>query len=67
MLTSIPHSSPHLHRRPPWPRRLGHPPSPGMVLISVFSEEWLIFKLRDNDPIPELGNFKLEIREMAVA
>jgi predicted RNase H-like HicB family nuclease len=35
-------------------------------LVNVL-EEWLILKLRDNDPIPELGDFKLEIREMAVA
>jgi len=35
-------------------------------LISVL-EEWIILKLRDNDPIPEVGGLKIEIKELAVA
>lgn len=35
-------------------------------LIEVL-EEWLILKLRDGDPIPEIGGIKLEIKEAAVA
>jgi len=35
-------------------------------LITVL-EEWLILKLRDQDPIPEIDGLRLEIREMAVA
>ena len=34
-------------------------------LISVL-EEWLILKLRDQNPIPEINGLRLEIREMAV-
>ena len=34
-------------------------------LISVL-EEWLILKLRDQNPIPEIDGLSLEIREMAV-
>ena len=34
-------------------------------LISVL-EEWLILKLRDNDPVPEVEGLKVEIRELAV-
>ena len=30
-------------------------------------EEWLILKLRDNDPIPEVEGVDLKIKEMAVA
>jgi predicted RNase H-like HicB family nuclease len=30
-------------------------------------EEWLVLKLRDRDPVPEIGGLKLEIREMALA
>ena len=30
-------------------------------------EEWLILKLRDNDPIPEIEGVSLKIREVAVA
>jgi hypothetical protein len=30
-------------------------------------EEWLILKLRDQDPIPEIDGLKLEIRELAMA
>ena len=35
-------------------------------LIEVL-EEWLILKLRDQNPIPEIDGLKLEIRETAVA
>jgi len=35
-------------------------------LISVL-EEWLILKLRDGDPIPEIAGIRLEIKELAVA
>jgi len=35
-------------------------------LIEVL-EEWLILKLRDSDPIPEIEGMKLEIKEAAVA
>jgi len=35
-------------------------------LITVL-EEWLILKLRDNEPVPEVNGIKLEIRETAVA
>ncbi len=35
-------------------------------LIGVL-EEWLVLKLRDNDPIPEIDGIGLEIREMMVA
>jgi len=34
-------------------------------LITVL-EEWLILKLRDQDPIPEIDGMRLEIRELAV-
>ena len=30
-------------------------------------EEWLILKLRDKDPIPEVEGVELKIKEMAVA
>ena len=30
-------------------------------------EEWLILKLRDNDPIPEIEGVSLKIKEVAVA
>ncbi len=30
-------------------------------------EEWLILKLRDNDPIPEVESVNLNIRDVAVA
>lgn len=30
-------------------------------------EEWLILKLRDNDPLPKLEGVELRIREAAVA
>ena len=33
-------------------------------LITVL-EEWLILKLRDKEPVPEVGGLKLEIREAA--
>lgn len=29
-------------------------------------EEWLILKLRDNDPVPEVEGIDLEIKEMSV-
>jgi predicted RNase H-like HicB family nuclease len=35
-------------------------------LITVL-EEWLVWKLRDQDPVPELNGLRLEIRELAVA
>jgi len=35
-------------------------------LIAVL-EEWLILKLRDRDPVPEINGLRLEIRELAVA
>lgn len=35
-------------------------------LISVL-EEWLILRLRDRDPIPEIEGCKIEITEHAVA
>ena len=35
-------------------------------LIDVL-EEWLVFKLRDNDPIPIIDGLKIEILEVAVA
>ena len=35
-------------------------------LISVL-EEWLVLKLRDRDPIPEIEGHKIEITEQAVA
>jgi predicted RNase H-like HicB family nuclease len=35
-------------------------------LITVL-EEWIILKLRDRDSIPEVGGFRLEITELAVA
>lgn len=35
-------------------------------LITVL-EEWLILKLRDREPIPQVNGLKLEIRETAVA
>ncbi len=35
-------------------------------LIEVL-EEWLILKLRDNDPIPTVNGLKIEIREVANA
>ena len=34
-------------------------------LISVLVE-WLVLKLRDQDPIPEINSLRLEIREVAV-
>jgi predicted RNase H-like HicB family nuclease len=34
-------------------------------LITVL-EEWLILKLRDKDPIPEVDGLRVEIRELAV-
>jgi len=30
-------------------------------------DEWLILKLRDNDPIPEVEGVDLKIKEVAVA
>jgi len=35
-------------------------------LISVL-EEWIILKLRDKDPIPEVDGLRVEIKELAVA
>jgi len=35
-------------------------------LITVL-EEWIVLKLRDKDPIPEIDGLKVEIREVAVA
>ena len=35
-------------------------------LFSVL-EEWIILKLRDRDPIPEVDGFRVEITEQAVA
>jgi predicted RNase H-like HicB family nuclease len=35
-------------------------------LISVL-EEWLVLKLRDRDPIPEIDGLKVEITEAGVA
>jgi predicted RNase H-like HicB family nuclease len=35
-------------------------------LITVL-EEWLILKLRDRDPVPEIDGLKIEIKEEAVA
>jgi len=35
-------------------------------LITVL-EEWIILKLRDKDPIPEVDGLKIEIKELAVA
>jgi predicted RNase H-like HicB family nuclease len=35
-------------------------------LITVL-EEWLILKLRDREPIPQVNGLNLEIRETAVA
>ena len=35
-------------------------------LITVL-EEWIILKLRDKDPIPEVDGLKIEIKEVAVA
>jgi len=35
-------------------------------LITVL-EKWIILKLRDRDSIPEVGGFRLEITELAVA
>ena len=34
-------------------------------LITVL-EEWIILKLRDRDPVPEVDSFKIEITEIAV-
>ena len=31
------------------------------------SEEWLILKLRDNDPIPEIEGINLKMKKVAVA
>ncbi len=30
-------------------------------------EEWIVFKLRDKDHIPEVGGLGIEIKELAVA
>jgi len=30
-------------------------------------EEWLILKIKDNDPIPSVGGMKISIRKKAVA
>ena len=30
-------------------------------------EEWIILKLRDKDPIPEVDGLRVEIKELAVA
>jgi predicted RNase H-like HicB family nuclease len=30
-------------------------------------EEWIVLKLRDNDPIPEVDGLRVEIKEHAVA
>lgn len=35
-------------------------------LISVL-EEWIILKLKDRDPIPEVDGYKIEVSEVAVA
>jgi predicted RNase H-like HicB family nuclease len=35
-------------------------------LITVL-EEWIVLKLRDRDPIPEIDGLKVEITEVAVA
>jgi len=35
-------------------------------LITVL-EEWIILKLRDKDPLPEIDGLKIEIKELAVA
>ncbi|MBI4691622.1 MAG: type II toxin-antitoxin system HicB family antitoxin [Nitrospirae bacterium] len=35
-------------------------------LVEVL-EEWLILKLRDGDPIPEIGGNRININEVAVA
>jgi predicted RNase H-like HicB family nuclease len=35
-------------------------------LITVL-EEWIILKLRDKDPIPEIDGLTVEIKEVAVA
>jgi len=35
-------------------------------LITVL-EEWIILKLRDKDPLPEVDGLKIEIKELAVA
>ena len=35
-------------------------------LITVL-EEWIVFKLRDKDYIPEVGGIGIEIKELAVA
>ena len=35
-------------------------------LISVL-EEWIILKLRDKDPLPEIDGLTVEIKEVAVA
>ena len=34
-------------------------------LITVL-EEWIILKLRDKDPLPEIDGLKIEIKELAV-
>jgi predicted RNase H-like HicB family nuclease len=31
--------------------------------LSEVLEEWLLLKIRDSDPIPVLGNYKIELRE----
>ncbi|MBW2025527.1 MAG: type II toxin-antitoxin system HicB family antitoxin, partial [Deltaproteobacteria bacterium] len=33
-------------------------------LITVL-EEWLLLKIRDGDPIPDVGGLKVEIRNVA--
>ena len=35
-------------------------------LITVL-EEWIILKLRDKDPLPEVDGLRVEIKELAVA
>ena len=35
-------------------------------LVEVL-EEWLILKIRDNDPIPKVNNLQIRINEKAVA
>ena len=35
-------------------------------LITVL-EEWIVLKLRDRDPVPEIDGYKIEITEQAVA
>ena len=34
-------------------------------LITVL-EEWIVLKLRDRDPVPEIDGYKIEITEQAV-